>query len=133
MRTTSWKEFSRRDVLKYGTAAAALGAVGPVFAGAAYAAAEDDRIIAAAKKAVPNPVGLSGIMWSNYQTATQPLVKEFQAATGISLPRIQDISTFDIPQRALAEALSKSPELDRKSVVSGKRVSVGVDIGGGRK
>src|SRR3546814_4957890 len=51
-------------------------------------------------------------MWSNYQTATQPIVKEFQAATGISLPRIQDISTFDIPQRAMAEALSKSPEFD---------------------
>lgn len=110
--TIKWSEVSRREILKAGTAAAALGAAAPMTAGAAFAAAEEDRIVASAQKSVPNGAELTGIMWSNYQTATQPIIKEFGDLTGITLPRIQDISTFEIPQRAMAEALSKSPEFD---------------------
>jgi len=106
----SWAELSRREVLKAGTAATALAAMAP--ASRVWAGDEEDRIVASAKKYAPNGEALTGIMWSNYQTATQPVVKEFEAATGITLPKIQDISTFDIPQRAMAEALSKSPEFD---------------------
>jgi multiple sugar transport system substrate-binding protein len=112
MKQISWADFSRRQMMKMSAAAAATGAMTSAFAPNAFAAAEDDKIVAAAKKAVPNGAELSGIMWSNYQTATQPVVKKFGELTGITLPKIQDISTFDIPQRAMAEALSKSPEFD---------------------
>lgn len=112
MKEIKWSDFSRRQIMKMGAAAAAAGAMTPALSSGAFAAAEDDRIVAAAKKAVPNGEELTGIMWSNYQTATQPVVKKFGELTGIMLPRIQDISTFDIPQRAMAEALSKSPEFD---------------------
>ncbi|MEK9662902.1 MAG: twin-arginine translocation signal domain-containing protein, partial [Alphaproteobacteria bacterium] len=112
MTTIKWSELSRREILKAGTTAAALGASASFVSGQAFAGAEEDRIVASAKKAVPNGAELTGIMWSNYQTATQPIVKEFGDLTGITLPKIQDISTFEIPQRAMAEALSKSPEFD---------------------
>jgi multiple sugar transport system substrate-binding protein len=112
MKTIKWSEISRREILKAGTTAAALSASAPFVAGQAFAGAEEDRIVASAKKAAPNGAELTGIMWSNYQTATQPIVKEFGDMTGITLPKIQDISTFEIPQRAMAEALSKSPEFD---------------------
>jgi multiple sugar transport system substrate-binding protein len=103
---------TRRQALKTGAAAAAVGAAGPALTGTAFAGAEGDRIIAAAKAAVPGGVDVSGIMWSNYQVATSGSIKDFGDATNIKLPKIQDISTFEIPQRAMAEALSKSPEFD---------------------
>ncbi len=37
---------------------------------------------------------------------------EFGDLTGIKISKLQDISAFEIPQRAMAEALSKSPEFD---------------------
>ncbi|HYM98170.1 MAG TPA: extracellular solute-binding protein [Aestuariivirgaceae bacterium] len=39
-------------------------------------------------------------------------MEEFRKLTGIGVDNIQDISIFDIPQRAMAEALSRSPEFD---------------------
>jgi multiple sugar transport system substrate-binding protein len=95
-----------------GAMAAATGAMTAAMPGEAFAAAEDDRIIAAAKKTVHSPTEVTGILWSNYQRAMQPVIKEFGDLTGITMPRVQDISTFDIPQRAMAEALSKSPQFD---------------------
>jgi multiple sugar transport system substrate-binding protein len=76
----------------------------------AFAAAEDDRIVAAAK-----PLGntdLRGMIWSNYYVPMQPSMQEFKQLTGIGVGSIQDISIFDAPQRAMAEALSRSPQFD---------------------
>ena len=76
----------------------------------ALAAAEDDRIVAAAK-----PLGatdLRGMIWSNYYVPMQPAMQEFKQLTGIGVGSIQDISIFDAPQRAMAEALSRSPQFD---------------------
>jgi len=103
---------SRRAVLAGGVTTAALATLPLGKFSTALAATEEERIIAAAKKAVTQPVDVGGIMWSNYQTAVAPVAKEFAAATGVSMTKLQDISTFDIPQRAMAEALSKSPEFD---------------------
>ena len=105
-------KISRRKALKAGAAAAAAGAVGTAVPGQAIAGAEEDAIIAAAKKAFPNGQDLTGIMWSNYQRAVQPVRQEFAAATNIDIKKMQDISVFDIPARAMAEALSKSGEFD---------------------
>jgi len=105
-----WADFSRRQIMKAGAVAAATGVLPTALTSPAFAAAEDDRIIASAKKL--GKTAVTGILWSNYQVAISPVLASFEAATGISLPKIQDISTFDIPQRAMAEALSKSPDFD---------------------
>src|SRR5262245_45847977 len=42
----------------------------------------------------------------------QPLIAEFKKQTGIGIGAVQDISIFDAPQRAMAEALSRSPQFD---------------------
>src|SRR5688572_8049071 len=76
----------------------------------ALAAAEDDAIAAAAK-----PLGgaeLRGMIWSNYYAALQKPMEEFKSLTGIGVGNIQDITIFDAPQRAMAEALSRSPQFD---------------------
>lgn len=112
MKQISWADFSRRQIMKMGAAAAATGAMTSAFAPNAFAGAEEDRIVAAAKKAVPNGQEVTGILWSNYQRAMQPVIEDFGKLTGITMPKIQDISIFDTPQRAMAEALSKSPEFD---------------------
>ena len=39
-------------------------------------------------------------------------MEEFKKLTGIGVGSIQDISIFDAPQRAMAEALSRSPQFD---------------------
>jgi multiple sugar transport system substrate-binding protein len=76
----------------------------------AFAAAEDDRIAAAAKSL--GGADLKGMIWSNYYAAMQPPMEEFKKLTGIGVGNIQDISIFDAPQRAMAEALSHSPQFD---------------------
>ena len=76
----------------------------------AFAAEEDDRIVAAAK-----PLGaadIRGMIWSNYYVPMTPAMQEFKQLTGIGVGSIQDISIFDAPQRAMAEALSRSPQFD---------------------
>ncbi len=76
----------------------------------AHAAAEDDRIVAAAK-----PLGaadIRGMIWSNYYVPMTPAMEEFKKLTGIGVASIQDISIFDAPQRAMAEAMSHSPQFD---------------------
>jgi multiple sugar transport system substrate-binding protein len=76
----------------------------------AFAAAEDDNIIKAAKSA--GNADLRGMIWSNYYAAMQAPMEEFKKQTGIGVGNIQDISIFDAPQRAMAEALSRSPQFD---------------------
>jgi multiple sugar transport system substrate-binding protein len=74
------------------------------------ASAEEDRIIAEAKKLSKTDV--KGMIWSNYYRAMQPSIEEFKKQTGFGVGSIQDISIFDAPQRAMAEALSRSPQFD---------------------
>ncbi len=76
----------------------------------AFAATLEERIVAAAK-----PLGaadVSGMIWSPYFVPMQPVIAEFKKQTGIGVGGVQDISIFDAPQRAMAEALSRSPQFD---------------------
>ena len=100
---------SRRNVLQGATAFTIANAVPGGF-GRAFAAEEEDRIVAAAKSA--GGADLNGMIWSNYFVGMQPSMERFREATGIGVGGIQDISIFDIPQRAMAEALSRSPQFD---------------------
>ncbi len=52
------------------------------------------------------------MIWSTYMVPMQPVIAEFKKQTGIGIGSIQDISIFDAPQRAMAEALSRSPQFD---------------------
>lgn len=75
-----------------------------------FGASVEERIAAAAK-----PLGqtdIKGMIWSNYYVPMTPAMEEFKKATGIGVGSIQDISIFDAPQRAMAEALSRSPQFD---------------------
>jgi ABC-type glycerol-3-phosphate transport system substrate-binding protein len=76
----------------------------------AFAASLEERVITAAK-----PLGagdVTGIIWSPYLVPMQPVIAEFKKETGIGVGAVQDISIFDAPQRAMAEALARSPQFD---------------------
>ena len=99
---------SRRTVLQGGLAmTAALGAAS--IAGPALAD-EGDSIVAAAKGI--GKTDLKAIMWSNYFVPMKGPIEEFQKATGIAITSIKDLSTPTIPQAAMAEALTRSPDFD---------------------
>lgn len=102
------RSIGRRRVLQGGFGLAALGAAGipPL----AFAADEGESIIAAAKGI--GKTDLKAIMWSNYFVPMQPPIEEFQKATGIAITAIKDLSTPTIPQAAMAEALTRSPDFD---------------------
>ena len=100
--------FSRREFIKGGIGLTVLSAL--PYAPRAFAQAENDRIVAAAKRAGKTDV--TGMIWSNYYIPMQPSMEDFRKQTGIGVGNIQDISIFDIPQRAMAEALSRSPQFD---------------------
>ena len=76
----------------------------------AQAATMEENTIAAAKKV--GAANVNGMIWSPYFVPMQPVIAEFTKATGIGIGGIQDISIFDAPQRAMAEALSRSPQFD---------------------
>lgn len=99
---------TRRSVVGGGLSMAALGAAG--LPRLAFAATENESIVAAAKGLGGG--NLKGMIWSNYYVAMTPSMERFKQATGIGVGSIQDISIFVIPQRAMAEALSRSPEFD---------------------
>ena len=103
-------DYTRRQFMKTAAIAAAAGAAPSALVSEALASTEEERIIAAAKKL--NPVGLRGMIWSNYMAAMKQAEAEFKKATGISVESIQDISIFVIPQRAMAEAVSRSDKFD---------------------
>jgi len=105
-----WADLSRRQIMKAGALAAATGVMPAALSSSALAGAEEDGIIANAKKLGATEV--TGILWANYQVAMSPVIREFGEATGITLPKTLDISIFDTPPRAMAEALSKSGEFD---------------------
>ncbi|HVC51514.1 MAG TPA: extracellular solute-binding protein [Stellaceae bacterium] len=104
----SHKSLPRRRVLQGGLALGALSSM--PFAGSALAAGEGEGIIAAAKGI--GKTDLSAIMWSNYFVPMQPPIEEFRKATGIGITKIKDLSTPTIPQAAMAEALTRSPDFD---------------------
>ena len=70
----------------------------------ALAASMEERTVAAAKAA--GAADVSGMIWSPYLVPMQPVIAEFKKQTGIGVGGVQDISIFDAPQRAMAEALS---------------------------
>ena len=105
-----WADFSRRQIMKAGAVAAATGALPTALTSSALAGAEEDRIVANAKKLGATEV--TGVLWANYQIALSPVIGAFGEATGITLPKTLDISILDTPARAMAEALSKSGEFD---------------------
>jgi multiple sugar transport system substrate-binding protein len=98
----------RRRVLQAGLGLAALGSV--PFARSALAADEGAKIIAAAKGI--GKTDLKAIIWSNYFVPMEKAMKPFQQATGIGITNIKDLSTPTIPQAAMAEALTRSPDFD---------------------
>ena len=110
MKIIKWSDFSRRQIMKAGAVAAATGVLPTALTSSAFAGAEEDRIIASAKKLSATKV--TGMLWANYQVALAPVINDFNVATGINLEKMLDISSFEIPSRAMAEALSKSPEFD---------------------
>jgi len=75
----------------------------------AQGADESARIAAAAGK---SGAKLKGMIWAPYYNPMRPVLGDLKTGTGIEVDSIQDISIFDIPQRAMAEAISKSPEFD---------------------
>jgi multiple sugar transport system substrate-binding protein len=96
--------------MKQTAIAAAVGATSTGLAGSVFAASETERVLAAAKGV--KPVGLRGMIWSNYMAAMKASEEEFKKLTGIGIASIQDISIFVIPQRAMAEAISRSDKFD---------------------
>jgi multiple sugar transport system substrate-binding protein len=101
---------SRRRFMEGGLTFTALSALPYGGFSRAFAQSVEDQIVAAAK-----PLGntdIRGMIWSNYFVPMQPAMEEFRKLTGIGVGSIQDISIFDAPQRAMAEALSRSPQFD---------------------
>ena len=81
----------------------------------AFGATMEEQTIAAAKKI--GGAKVNGMIWSPYFVPMQPVIAEFTKATGIGIGGVQDISIFDAPQRAMAEALSHSPQANRPGIV----------------
>ncbi|MGB7618922.1 MAG: extracellular solute-binding protein [Pseudolabrys sp.] len=100
---------SRRTLMQGGlglTAANFLPGTTPF----AQAASMEESTIAAAKAA--GATSVNGMIWSPYLVPMQPVIAEFTKETGIGIGAVQDISIFDAPQRAMAEALSRSAQFD---------------------
>jgi multiple sugar transport system substrate-binding protein len=106
----SKSKLTRRDFIKGVAAATATGPWILRHGGIAEAASEEARIISAAKKI--KPVDLNGMIWSLYYRNMKRLEGEFRSKAGYGVGKIQDISVFQIPQRALAEAISRSGKFD---------------------
>lgn len=102
-------DISRRNFVQGGvglTATSFLPGITPF----AHAATMEESTIAAAKAA--GPAAVTGMIWSPYLVPMQPVIAEFSKHTGITIGGVQDISIFDAPQRAMAEALSRSAQFD---------------------
>jgi multiple sugar transport system substrate-binding protein len=76
----------------------------------AFGATMEEQIVGAAKPL--GATGVTGMIWSPYLVPMQPVIEEFKKQTGIGVGSVQDISVFDIPARAMAEAISRSPQFD---------------------
>ena len=73
-------------------------------------ATPEQRVVNAAKGLGATDV--TGIIWSPYLVPMKPVIDEFKKQSGIGVGAVQDISIFDTPQRAMAEALSHSSQFD---------------------
>ncbi len=100
---------SRRTFIEGGVGLTVANFV-PGTAPLAFAATMEERTVAAAKSVGAGDV--SGMIWSPYLVPMQPVIADFKKQTGIGVGAVQDISIFDAPQRAMAEALSRSPQFD---------------------
>jgi len=102
-------EISRRTFVEGGlglTVANFIPGASPL----AKAATMEESTVAAAKAA--GKADVNGMIWSPYLVPMKPVISEFTKQTGIGIGAIQDISIFDAPQRAMAEAISHSPQFD---------------------
>jgi multiple sugar transport system substrate-binding protein len=102
-------KFSRRSVLQ-GSVGLTIANFLPGTTRFAHAATMEESTIAAAKTVQASDV--NGMIWSPYLVPMQPVIADFKKATGIGVGAVQDISIFDAPQRAMAEALSRSAQFD---------------------
>jgi ABC-type glycerol-3-phosphate transport system substrate-binding protein len=102
-------DISRRTLLQ-GSAGFAAANLLPGATPFAHAATMEESIIAAGKAA--GPAAVTGMIWSPYLVPMQPVIAEFSKHTNITIGAVQDISIFDAPQRAMAEALSRSAQFD---------------------
>ena len=100
---------SRRSLIQGGVGLTVANLI-PGTTPLAFAASMEERTVAAAKAA--GAADVSGMIWSPYLVPMQPVIAEFKKQTGIGVGGVQDISIFDAPQRAMAEALSRSPQFD---------------------
>ena len=91
----SFGELTRRHFMKRAAAAAALGMAPSAITGSALAATEDERILAAAKGV--KPVGLRGMIWSNYMAAMKSAAADFKSKTGIGIESSDTSDTKSIP------------------------------------
>src|SRR5262249_23682128 len=102
-------EVTRRGFVQGGLGVTAANFI-PGTVPLARAATMEERTIEAAKAVGPGDV--NGMIWSPYLVPMQPVIAEFKKQTGIGVGAVQDISIFDAPQRAMAEALSRSSQFD---------------------
>ncbi len=101
---------SRRQFVKGALTTAAVGPWALRYGGVAEAGSEEDAIFRATKKV--KKTDLNGMIWSLYYRNMKRLEGEFRKRAGYGVGKIQDISVFQIPQRALAEAVSRSGKFD---------------------
>src|SRR6476619_1112179 len=101
--------FSRRTFLQ-GSVGLTVANFVPGTTPFAHAATMEEQNIAAAKAA--GKADVNGMIWSPYLVQMKPVIAEINKETGIGVGGVQDISIFDAPQRAMAEALSRSPQFD---------------------
>src|SRR5690349_20248401 len=100
---------SRRSLIQGGVGLTVANLI-PGTTPLAFAASMEERTVAAAKAA--GAADVSGMIWSPYLVPMQPVIAAFKKQTGIGVGGVQDISIFDAPQRAMAEALTRSPQFD---------------------
>ena len=105
----SEKQIKRRSLLKAGLATAVAGPA-VLGGGKAHAGPEEDAVIKAGKKL--GGAKLNGMMWGLYWRNYPDLNREFNKATGISMDKVSDVPNRQIPQRAMAEAITRSGKFD---------------------
>ena len=106
----SKSKITRRKFIKGAATTAIAAPIALRQGGVAEAGAEEDRIVKAAKKV--GPAALNGMMWSLYWRNYPGLNKEFKGKAGIYMEKVNDVPNLLIPQRAMAEAISRSGKFD---------------------
>lgn len=111
---------ARRDFLKLAGGAGMAAAVGTRYphlgvawgASAVAGATDEERAINGAK-ALKKKVDLNVLIWGQYYKGQcEKLSVEFKEQTGIGVGNIVDVNIFQMPQRAMAEAVARSKAFD---------------------